>query len=311
MLTSWRAKDKRMKKQCYQFREMLDSHIDHDTSVKSKRELSAHLEHCRVCREELARRRELRVRLRETWIGSRENQMRPDFADRLKAQLHSQALNTTNIEEASFEDHRRFSKIQRRWLITLVACLILTFTGGIVLFQVKRDTESALMPNLVKTELAKSAVGDHRDCAIQFRLAERSTDLEAAARKYDHAYIGLVKAVTSNGLLPDLEFVKAHSCIFQQRRFAHLIFKYHGRLVSLLVTDNENVVGQQNQALVNGQPNVIACSSFDGYRVSCFQTEQHAVFVVSDLPEGENLTLARAFESSVVEHLTLSEEPIS
>jgi hypothetical protein len=34
-------------------------------------------------------------------------------------------------------------------------------------------------------------------------------------------------------------------------------------------------------------------------QVSCFETARHAVFIVSDLPEGDNLVLARALAPSV------------
>ena len=301
---------------CYQFREMADSYVDPETSANTNREFAYHLDNCPVCREEMAARREFRIRLRETWTKAPENQMRPEFADRLRGQLHSLSLSKASTNTSSVKNHPRSLNLQRRWLLTVAASLILAIAIGFVLSRVMRiknksDYESGVMPNLVKTELAKSAVGDHRDCAIQFRLAERSTNLDEAALKYDHAYIDLVKSVTSGEMLPGVEFVKAHSCIFQQRRFAHLIFKYHGQLVSLLVTDNDADPGKLPTVPASGQPNVIACSSFDGYRVSCFQTARHAVFVVSDLADGENLTLARAFESSVVEHLTRSEEPAS
>ena len=94
--------------------------------------------------------------------------------------------------------------------------------------------------SIVKTELAKSAVGDHRDCAIKFRLAEKPIDLEVAGQKYDPVYINLTKAVLSQqGAAPlDAQFVEAHSCVFEGRRFAHIVLKYHGQVVSLLVTDN-------------------------------------------------------------------------
>jgi len=53
-------------------------------------------------------------------------------------------------------------------------------------------------------------------------------------------YINLTKAVFSQqGDAPlDAQFVEAHSCVFAGRRFAHIILKYHGRLVSFLVTDS-------------------------------------------------------------------------
>jgi len=36
-----------------------------------------------------------------------------------------------------------------------------------------RQLLSRPTPNIVETELAKAAAGDHRDCAIQFRLVEK------------------------------------------------------------------------------------------------------------------------------------------
>jgi hypothetical protein len=161
--------------------------------------------------------------------------------------------------------------------------------------------------SIVKTELARDAAGDHRDCAIHFRLAEKPIDLEVAGRKYDPVYINLTKAVLSEqGDVPlGAEFVEAHSCVFQGRRFAHIILRYHGRLASFLVTE----IGDSNEAKTNAaaasqRAQVIACSQFDGYQVSCFQTARHAVFIVSDLPEGDNLALARGVAPAVFAHIT-------
>jgi hypothetical protein len=163
--------------------------------------------------------------------------------------------------------------------------------------------------NLVKTELAKSAVGDHRDCAIHFRLAEKPIDLEVAGRKYDPVYIDLTRAVLSQGSIPpDAEFVEAHSCVFEGRRFAHIILRYHGHLVSFLVTDvGDSGEAERTTPPTVAQPQVIACSQFDGYQVSCFQTARHAVFVVSDMPEADNLALTRALAPSVYAHISRTE----
>lgn len=171
------------------------------------------------------------------------------------------------------------------------------------------QSNSDHMVNLVKTELAKSAVGDHRDCAVHFRLAEKPIDLEEAGQKFDRVYANLVPAVLSQGNLPTgLEFVEAHSCVFEGRRFAHMVFKYHDRLVSLLVTDNGVGEAKSSTTSTISQQQVISCSQFDGYRVSCFQTARHAVFVVSDLSEGENLFLARALSPSIDAHVTRAEQ---
>ena len=129
-------------------------------------------------------------------------------------------------------------------------------------------------------------------------------------RWYDPVYLNLTKAVLSQqGAAPlDAQFVEAHSCIFEGRRFAHIVLKYHGQVVSFLVTDSEPIKGVQPElARSSADPQVITCSQFDAYKVSCFQTARHAVFIVSELPEGDNLALARALAPSVFAHIMRTE----
>jgi len=164
--------------------------------------------------------------------------------------------------------------------------------------------------NIVKTELAKSAVGDHRDCAVDFRLKEKPIDLETAGRQYDPVYINLTKAVfPQEGKVPvDAQFVETHSCVFERRRFAHIVFKYHNRLVSFLVTDiAENRDVASASASPSSEPRIIESSQIDGYQVSCFQTARHAVFIVSDLSEAESLSLTRALAPAVLTHISHTE----
>jgi len=225
--------------------------------------------------------------------------------------------------------------LRRTSWLALAACLVLATGFGLVLIR-QRMLERSPQPgtqeianreptpsyaaelnpgipvSIVKTELARDAAGDHRDCAVHFRLAEKPIDLEVAGRKYDPVYINLTKAVLSKkGEVPfGAEFVEAHSCVFQGRRFAHVILKYHGRLVSFLVTEiGDSSEAKANAALASQGAQVITCSQFDGYQVSCFQTARHAVFIVSDLPEGDNLALARAVAPSVFAHITHAENP--
>jgi len=316
--------------QCREFREIADSYLSNELMVETNHGMIAHLEQCADCRQELKARRELRGKLREAFIKAPENQLRPEFVARLNTQLHDYSLGKTG---ASLVSPRRWqtsvTRKQTTWL-ALAACLLLAMglglvfvrkrlseskaPGEIAVSKPKTDDSPELNPgipvSIVKTELAKSAVGDHRDCAIKFRLAEKPIDLEVAGQKYDPVYINLTKAVLSQqGVLPlDAQFVEAHSCVFEGRRFAHIVLKYHGQLVSFLVTDIEPTKGVQTESVRrSAEPQVITCSQFDGYKVSCFETARHAVFIVSELPEGDNLALARALAPSVFAHIMRSE----
>lgn len=319
--------------QCREFREIADSYLSNELMVETNHGFIAHLEQCAECRQELKARRELRGQLREAFIKAPENQLRPEFAAGLSTQLHDYLLGKHDAQLVSPRGWQSsVTRTQATW-VALAACLLLAMGLGLVvvrkwLVESKAPGEIAVSkpkPNdspelnpgipvsIVKTELAKSAVGDHRDCAIKFRLAEKPIDLEVAGQKYDPVYINLTKAVLSQqgALPPDAQFVEAHSCVFEGKRFAHIVLKYHGRLVSFLVTDIEPTKGVQPKSVRRGaEPQVITCSEFDGYKVSCFETARHAVFIVSDLPEGDNLALARALAPSVFAHIMRTENDV-
>ena len=282
--------------QCDQFRQLADSYLNNELIVETNHQINSHLEHCSECRHELAARRELRTKLQQAFANAPENQMRPEFAARLNERLRDQALGKHRDSVTSAQVSQPFSR-RRTSLLAVAASLVLAAGIGLVLFRYISKPSPPVGPvSLVKTELARSAVGDHRDCAIHFRLAEKPIDLEVAGRKYDPVYIDLTKVVLSQG---DVELVEDHSCVYESRRFAHIVLKYHGRLVSFLVTDAATETKPQSLS----QSQVIACSQFDGYQVSCFQTGRHAVFIVSDMSEGDNLSLARALAPSVFAHI--------
>ena len=84
--------------------------------------------------------------------------------------------------------------------------------------------------------LARNAAGDHQNCAVKFNLAERPISLEGAARRYDPAYGSLATIEPPAGLPGGpMEVVDRHSCVYDGRRFGHVVFRYRERLVSLLV----------------------------------------------------------------------------
>ena len=300
--------------QCREFREIADSYLSNELMVETNHAIISHLEQCAECRQELKSRRELREKLQRAFLKSPENQLRPEFAARLRTELHDYSPGNRGAQLASRRGWRA-SLTRKQWL-ALAACLLLAIGVGLVVVR-KRLVEATARSEIAarqskanefKTEWARFAVGDHRDCAIKFRLAEKPIDLEVAGQKYDPVYLNLSKAVVSQQGAPplDAQFLEAHSCVFEGRRFAHIVLKYHGRVVSFLVTGIEQTKDVQPPA----DPQVSTCSEFDGYNVSCFQTARHAVFLVSDLSEGENLALARALAPSVFAHITRTENLI-
>src|SRR5712675_932478 len=87
--------------QCREFREIADSYLGNELIVETNHEVISHLEQCPECRRELAARRELRSQLRQAFIKTPENQLRPEFADHLRTQLHDYALGKSSARMVS------------------------------------------------------------------------------------------------------------------------------------------------------------------------------------------------------------------
>jgi anti-sigma factor RsiW len=316
--------------ECSEFDDIADSYLDGELLVKTNQEVLQHLEGCDICRRELDARRELRARLRAAFYGDASFSVRPEFEERLRADLRSQALGQAKAQPALFG---RIS----RWPTAIAASLLLAIGIGLFTLQQRRSPQPApadvaatgghahpatngkadgnqsspqyqMSPGMshVRFELGEAAAGDHRDCAIKFNLAEDPIELEEAGRKFDPAFINLASVIKnrSEDLTGQFEFIESHSCVFRGQRFAHVVLKHHGRVVSLLVAEPEqNETTAQAATPDNTRRQVVACSSSGQYQISCFETARHAVFVVSDLSEAENLAVAHAFAPSIQEHI--------
>ena len=269
--------------QCRDFRELADSYLSDELLVETNHDVIRHLEMCVECRRELAARRDLRSTLRTGFENATDLQMSEEFDGRLTAQLRDAALSPARFSTA-------------KYIAIAASVLIVSALGFIAVQQRWRLQTSAA--------LTASVVGDHRDCALNHRLDEKPIDLDEAGRKYDRVYINLVSAVMSEGQLPPgVELVDAHSCIFKGRRFGHVILKYRGELVSVLVTNIET----QDHAGSTGVKEAVAEAQLDGFQLVHFETTRHAVYVVSGLSDAENLSIARAIEPSVSRHINEAE----
>ena len=315
--------------QCRDFREVADSYLNDELLVETNHDMIAHLEACSDCRRELAARRELRATLRASFANAEDLRLRDQFADQLGTRLRA----TATGQARSLASHRVV------WMAIAASLLVIATIGWIALKQWQRTqtppqtaaverresdighvnsskapsprTDAVVPPNLVPDKLSQLAAGDHHDCAIGHRLPERPIDLEEAGRKYDRAYLDLKKAVMSrlNESSEAIDLVAAHWCVFNGQSFAHIVLRHRGRLASLLVTKLERADQLAPQGSeIDPHNQVITCAKDQGFQISCFRTPGHAVFVVSDLDETENLALAREMAPSVYEHITRAEE---
>ena len=238
--------------QCRDARELLDSFLAQELLVETNHELLRHLSGCPDCKSDLDMRARLRSGLKQAFSRSPELQVRPEFVSEMTGRLRSRAL-----------------KEKRSWqawpLLAAAASVLLVVAAG------------AFFLRGPAPEMAALAAGDHQNCAVKFALAERPISLEEAAARYDTAYARL-QTVPPNDVSTasgTLHVAERHSCVFQNRRFGHVVLRLDQHLVSLLMTRDESshAAGLQQLPPVNG------------LSIASFRAADHVIYIVSDLKE--------------------------
>ncbi len=294
---------------CNDLKQILDSYISDELLIETNHDVLRHLEDCSDCRRELAARRDLRSSLKQAVLNAGDSRIDLGFANRLKNELRATAFRPNTVIRG-FDLGRIFSA--RNFALAFGSLLILGF-GGLLIFDrtnsvvLTTDTRTNSVANseadiagAVRAswiELANQSVGDHENCAVEYRLAIDPISLDEAAKTYAAYYKDLdktIEAAAADEAGSDApQFVESHMCIYDGRQFAHIVFEQKGKLISVLVTNTD----------LPGETEGIMTAFFDADTNSAGMHFGHyAMFVVSDLSESENSTLARRIAPAVRLH---------
>lgn len=306
------------KMNCKDFREIADSYLSDELLVETNHEVLRHLENCPNCRNDLAMRREFREKLRSAVKNAPPSRINAAFLKRLQFNLRSQFSRPSLWERIS----ANWQFIVPTFAVLLVALSIGLFVwrnnlskNGDLTASEKTPTPTRIIENNTNTatsaikiafdELADKARGDHENCALKHNLSEKPVSLEKASQTFGKFNKDLDKTVFESvkKVFPeDVEFIKAHSCVFEGKRFAHIVLRYGKKIISVVVTESESGLS------ANSELEAITCSpAKNGLQVACFKTPKHAIFVVSDLSETENLMLARTIAPNIRQHIARTE----
>jgi hypothetical protein len=152
-------------------------------------------------------------------------------------------------------------------------------------------------------DLAEKAVGDHKNCAIEFHLLQKPISLDEAAKRYGSVNNDIGRVILTaiskqapNHAFDGAELLHAHSCLFAGRRFAHVIIRTKGKLVSVLIADSDQLSDNDE----------IDMGLFEAkFNVAGFSADGHSVFVVSELNEADNLLIAQSILPAVRNHIEI------
>ena len=272
--------------ECREVRELAESYLSEELLVETNHQVLRHLDQCPMCRADLAGRQELRSAVRRAFESAGEIQPSDDSRRRVEDRLRSAA------GRRSWRSVRRPLAHRGAWWTAAATTLAATIVA--VFFLSGRDLLA----------LARDAAGDHRDCAVRFKLAEKPISLDDAAGRYGAAFARLRDAPPEQLIAAagPVRVVDRHACVFRGRRFAHIVLTYQGHKVSLLVSDDQqSPVGGRRAP---GAQRLGWLPPIAGFNVAWFENATHVVFVVSDLDRETLQPAAEALAASIDSSLT-------
>lgn len=274
---------------CDKVRELADAYLSQQLPIGTAHAIATHVEDCPACQAELAGLRRLRASVRSAYLLSNELSPRPEFLEALSSRLRPAAAPRTAVPGW-----------RRTWL-AVAATTVLVLGGGFGLHGLGASQFTAIL---------QAAVGDHRFCVVAFKLTKRPIPLGEAARVYDDPVdrsLGTMTLSTAQLSAGPVRILERHSCVFDGRRFAHIVLRYKGELISLVVTPDDRFVRHLPGMSLAGNGRTASLPSVDGYHVAAFRGPDHVVFVISTLDDNDLSEVARSLEAPVSRALRASE----
>jgi hypothetical protein len=250
---------------CKDFRDIADTYLSDELLVETNHEVFQHLENCADCRQELSMRREVREKLRISFKSATDFQMSAVFANKLRANLKDQVF-------------RQTPWLNWKILTPVLTGLLIVCGLTFILFYLPGQTGYA-------AEISRKALNRHEDCGLK-----HSKEWKENATTIPEEKITLVKSLQDG----ETRVLSVHDCQIEGKRFTHYILERNGKLISVLKTASENAVPANSN-----EEDSIICKKEHGMQMSSFKIGDDLVFVISDLSEAENLSLARTLFDSI------------
>jgi hypothetical protein len=275
---------------CRDVRDVADSFLCEELLTETNHEILRHLDTCASCRAEIDARRRLRGALRAAFNRAPELEPREGFQDRLRDRLR----------HAAAQESGRWTRSRRWFALAASVVFVAGLSGAVILTRRIAPAEA----------LALDAAGDHKNCALKFRLVRMPVPLEEAAQQFDSAYRLLIDAPPDEIPTPGgpVRVLERHSCAYGARRFGHVIMQYREHVVSLLMTTDERAADAVDNA--DAIPHVIG-RPLNGLSVVSVNGSSHAFLLVSDLGSADLTQLSASVSVPLMRRLEGSLTPKS
>lgn len=271
---------------CQDFRELIDSFLCDELLTETNHEVLRHLEQCANCRTVTEDRRVFRAKFRSAVRNCGELKICEKFKANLQNSLKQSILPEKPLRNSFFNG---FS------MAAVAASFLIIAVFGVWFFQNPNSTVTpeiaGITENTQSVHFQKIALGDHQNCAVNYKLTEEPVEIDLSSPQYASLREGVL--IPLKKAFGTCEFVESHLCKYDGHTFTHLVFDYDGKILSVLMMDLKNYKALEN--------NYIAKLSEQGYQIAHFDVNKKAVFVISDLPEPKNSIAAEVLETPLRE----------
>jgi anti-sigma factor RsiW len=272
-------------KRCERVLNLLDSYVSNELLVETNHEVLQHLEECRACSAALQNRTRTKSLLQRAVTSEAP-------APGLRARLQSRLRNGVTEEQKPRQSWQGWPMAAAAALILMLGVYALV-RNGTGIFSPNTEQASVSEVSEQAMQVLKIGLGNHVQCAINHRFAERSLSEQTIAELLGEGYAGVaneLKVNAPNGYL----LTAAHKCKVEGRPFAHLILKKPDGFVSVILTrkEGESYPSKGSGKTIESFGVKLHQAQLDGFQVAGFETSQHLGFFVSGLGAQENLQIA-------------------
>jgi len=235
-----------------------------------------------------------------------------EFNQRLKTAVHS--VTAPPYLETRIRSRIRSGAPSRSWGFWLVptgvaaaicvGMLVVYQLGHLRLTATSQESYIATVSTKVGT-LMRVGLGDHVHCSVFRKFPKNPPPVEQFKEDLGPDYQGLLPIVQRN--VPDgYRLMQGHQCRYHGRRFVHLSFMSDSHLVSLVIARKSEGESFEAQGLLpalvqSGIP--IYQAGVQRFAMNAFESPKFLVYVISDLPAGENSQMMIAMAPAVRDFL--------
>ena len=207
---------------------------------------------------------------------------------------------------------------RHRWIVRLapvgVAAAVLMTAGAAWQMGHLRITTSSQNAYIasVSTHVAtlmRVGLGDHIHCSVFRKYSKNAPTTESFLEKMNPQYAGLIAIVRSQ-IPGSYRMMLAHECRYQQRKFVHLSLMDGSHQVSLVIArkgDGESFLTENMLPALMESGIPMYQSDVQRFQMTAFETRDHLVYFISDLPKQQNTTFMLALAPQVKAFLAKAE----